>query len=59
MNFWSDKRIWVTGATGSLGQVIARKREARGCRAVFAAGHTDGDFTDSAATRNLLAPVAR
>jgi GDP-L-fucose synthase len=53
--FWKDKRAWITGGTGFLGQVIARKLKERDCPHVFATGRRDGDLTDLKAVQHLLA----
>lgn len=52
--FWTDKHIWITGGTGFLGKVIARKVREQGCGHVFATGKKDGDLTDVAAVQKLL-----
>jgi len=52
--FWADKRIWITGGTGFLGQVIARKLRERGCENVHATGRIDGDLTDRDSVLKLL-----
>lgn len=57
MNFWYDKRVWITGGTGFLGQVISRKLGERGCANIFATGRKDGDLTDLAAIQHLLSTI--
>lgn len=57
MNFWDDKRVWITGGTGFLGRVVARQLRERGCRDVFATGRKDGDLTNLASIRNLLSTI--
>ena len=57
VSFWAGKRVWVTGGTGFLGRVVARKLEERGCRAIFATGRADGDLTDLADVKRLLAEL--
>ncbi|MBI4772391.1 MAG: GDP-L-fucose synthase [Chloroflexi bacterium] len=53
--FWRDKRVWITGGTGFLGQALARKLRERGCAEVAASGRKEGDLTDRAAISRLLA----
>lgn len=43
-NSWTEKRIWITGGTGFLGQVVARKLRERGCAQVSATGRQDYDL---------------
>lgn len=57
MNFWYEKRVWITGGTGFLGQVISRKLRSRGCANIFATGRQDGDLTDLAAIEHLLSTI--
>jgi GDP-L-fucose synthase len=52
--FWTDKRVWITGGTGFLGQVLVKKLRAQGCQHVFATGRKEGDLTDNNAIRSLL-----
>jgi len=54
-SFWTNNRIWLTGGTGFLGQVIARKLRERGCVHVFATGKEEGDLTDAVVVHDLLA----
>lgn len=53
-DFWRDKRVWITGGTGFLGQVIARKLRERGCPHIFATGRADGDLTELSVVQRLL-----
>lgn len=53
-NFWLDKRVWITGGTGFLGQVIVRKLQERGCPHIFATGIKDGDLTELPTIQHLL-----
>jgi GDP-L-fucose synthase len=53
-SFWTDKRVWITGGTGFLGKVIARKLSDRACPNVVTTGIEDGDLTDPNETRRLL-----
>ena len=57
MDFWTDKRIWITGGTGFLGSAIARKLSDLGCQHIFPTGKQDGDLTDLGATRRLLSEI--
>lgn len=54
MSFWTGHRVWITGGTGFLGRVIARKMSERGCQSVFATGRKDGDLTNLSAIHQLL-----
>ena len=54
MRNWSERRVWVTGGTGFLGSVVAKKLKERGCQAVLATGTEQGDLTDpSVISRHL------
>jgi GDP-L-fucose synthase len=54
MSYWDNLRVWVTGGTGFLGSVIARKLLQRGCRQILATGIEHGDMADLAVTRQHL-----
>lgn len=45
-NFWSDKRVTVTGGGGFLGSFIVEKLHARGARNVFIPRKTDYDLVN-------------
>ena len=56
-DWWRDKRVWITGGTGFLGQVLARKLRERGCPNVFATGRKGGDLVQLAVIQKLLAEI--
>jgi GDP-L-fucose synthase len=43
-NFWSDKRVVVTGGAGFLGSFVTEKLHQRGAREVFVPKIEDYDF---------------
>lgn len=52
-----EGRIWITGGTGFLGRALQRVLRERGHADVHATGREDGDLTDPAAVRALLADI--
>ena len=56
-SFWTDKRVWITGGTGFLGRVLARKVTECGCPSVRATGRGDGDLTQVVDVRRLLQEI--
>ncbi len=56
-DFWRDKRVWITGGSGFLGQVLTRKMRERGCPNVFATGRKDGDLVQLSTIQRLLAEI--
>lgn len=56
-DFWHAKRVWITGGSGFLGQVVARKLRERGCQFVFATGRKDGDLIELSAVQHLLSTI--
>lgn len=46
MSFWKDRRVWVTGGTGFLGQQVVEGLRENGCEHVFAPGRTDFDLCE-------------
>ena len=53
--FWSGKRVIVTGGAGFLGSFIVEKLQARGAAEVFVPRIEDYDLRDLAAIRRMLA----
>ena len=57
MSYWSNKRVWITGGTGFLGQVLVRSLRAQGCEYVFPIGIEDGDLTQLADVQGFLRDI--
>ncbi len=57
MEFWKNKRVWVTGGTGFLGRVLVRKLNDLGCESVVGTGTKDGDLTQAHEVRRILHEV--
>jgi GDP-L-fucose synthase len=57
MNYWENKRVWVTGGTGFLGKAIVDRLTQGGCSEVVATGRRDGDLTELASIRSLLKDI--
>jgi GDP-L-fucose synthase len=53
-NFWAKNRVWITGGTGFLGQVLVAKLREQGCQHIVATGRKEGDLTDNNSIRSLL-----
>lgn len=53
-NFWSNKRICVTGGSGFLGSFLLRKLEARGARSVFVPRVEQYDLVELDSIRKML-----
>jgi len=54
VSFWSDRRVFLTGANGFLGRALRARLEALGPREVLAPRSTELDLRDAAATRAFL-----
>jgi GDP-L-fucose synthase len=54
MEFWKDRRVWVTGGTGFLGRVLIRRLNDLGCESVVGTGTKDGDLTQVHEVRRIL-----
>ena len=53
--FWSDKRVCVTGGSGFLGSVIVNKLQERSPAEIFIPRKKDYDLVDPDAIKRLLA----
>jgi len=53
--FWSGRRVCVTGGSGFLGRAVCRLLRVHGCTQVFVPRATEFDLTDAAACRELYA----
>jgi GDP-L-fucose synthase len=56
--FWSQKRVLVTGGRGFLGRAVVSALKARGVESVFAPRRGDGDLRDVTAIQRLLAETS-
>ena len=53
MNFWTDKRVVVTGGAGFLGSFVVSKLRERGCGTVFVPRSSDYDLREKDAVIQL------
>ncbi len=54
MDFWPERRVWVSGGTGFLGTAMMRQLSNRGCRNVLSTGIEHGDLLDPATIQHQL-----
>jgi len=57
MNFWSDKRVVVTGGAGFLGRHVVEKLREAGCPHIFVVRSRDYDLTKEEAVARLFADL--
>ena len=54
MDFWTNKRVVVTGGAGFLGTHVVEKLRARGCTQIVVPRSTEYDLCDKDAIVSLL-----
>src|SRR4030066_2047032 len=53
MNFWSNKRVLVTGGAGFLGSFVIEKLKERGCKEIFVPRSKDYDLVENESCKRL------
>lgn len=53
-NYWSDKRVCVTGGAGFLGSFVVEKLRERGAKDIFVPRQRDYDLVDPTAIQRML-----
>jgi GDP-L-fucose synthase len=53
-NFWSDKRVCITGGSGFLGSFVVEKLQARGAKDIFVPRQRDYDLVEPTAVQRML-----
>ncbi|HCJ65801.1 MAG TPA: GDP-fucose synthetase [Elusimicrobia bacterium] len=53
MNFWSNKRVTVTGGAGFLGHFVVEKLKERGCKNIFVPRSKDYDLVQMEAVKKI------
>ena len=53
MNFWSNKRITVTGGAGFLGSFVVEKLQEKECKEIFIPRSKNYDLVDMEAVNRL------
>ncbi|MEW6614749.1 MAG: GDP-L-fucose synthase [Thermodesulfobacteriota bacterium] len=53
MDFWSNKRVMVTGGAGFLGSFVIDKLKEKGCKNIFVPGSRDYNLVDMEAVKKV------